>query len=214
MFGRMMSQKKADVTPGALGGMLGEVSCNSPGALRSNRSKKSNRGNASSPYRRSNRIITKLTSTTSLATSAFENDGDALLTPGRDSSTMFVADKHVGIRKSSGPRKRTCLSPCAPLLAAFPTCFYLVLLCRHLFPRAIVSFLSLSLPLSRALACSLARSLTHRHLVPHRRSHAEERGPYGNSRERHQSLSPGCLEWYARRRCHLRRRRHPGRAGH
>jgi len=107
MFGRMMSQKKADVTPGPLGGMLGEVSCNSPGALRSNRSKKSNRGNASSPYRRSNRIITKLTSTTSLATSAFENDGDALLTPGRDSSTMFVADKHVGIRKSSGPHGLT-----------------------------------------------------------------------------------------------------------
>lgn len=88
-----------NASPGALANTLGELNCNSPGALRQHRGKRSARQH--SPYggRRSNRLLGG-----SLLGSNFESsdDGRMLLTPGRQNSSSFVADKHVTLKKGDG----------------------------------------------------------------------------------------------------------------
>ena len=87
-----------------LGGMLGELSCNSPsGPLRVNRGKK---GERASPYkghsRRSQRLLGAVSSAMGGSSSMYGAFDDApLLTPGRKNSSAFVADKHVIVKKSA-----------------------------------------------------------------------------------------------------------------
>ena len=112
MLSRLSRSKQQDAkATDELGGMLGELSTNSP--LRVMKHKKFGAAERGSPYkknasRRSARVFNRLGFGSSSSSSENQplglmcDDGRQLLTPGRAHSGMFVADKHVTIRKDGG----------------------------------------------------------------------------------------------------------------
>ena len=98
--GSRASANRENSSPGRLASSLSNLECDSPGAIRLHKGKRSARQH--SPYgssRRSNRLL----GSSILGSSDFQSDdGRQLLSPGQKTSSSFVADKHVTIRKGAG----------------------------------------------------------------------------------------------------------------